>query len=85
MKEEFEHHTYDIYYDEEGDFLEITFGLPPKNEYTEQVEDGVFITKDANSHEIKSIGIIGFKKRTEKLNEILRKINFKLPLNIVIP
>lgn len=24
-----------IYYDEEGDFLEITFGLPPEEEYIE--------------------------------------------------
>jgi len=85
MNKEFEHHTYDIYYDEEGDFLEITFGAPPENEYTDQVEEGVFITKDASSHEVRGIGILGFKKRTEKLREMLEKINFKLPLNIVIP
>lgn len=32
-----EQETYDIYYDEQGDFLEITFGLPPKTEYSDEI------------------------------------------------
>ena len=76
--------TYEIYYDEEGDFLEITFELPPEKEYTEQVEDGVFITKDADSHEVKSIGILGFKKRTQKLGETLKRINMEFPFDVVL-
>ncbi len=76
------HHTYDIYYDEEGDFLEVTFGIPPENEYTDQIESGVFITKDTNTNEIKGIGILGFKKRTHILKEILNRFKLNLPINI---
>ena len=82
MKEE--HHTYDIYYDEEGDFLEITFGIPPKKEYSEEIEQGVFITKDEDTEEIKSISIISFKKRTHILKELLQKLKLKLPLEITV-
>ena len=42
-----------IYYDEEGDFLEIGIGQPPKKEYTEEIESGIFITKDEKTDEIK--------------------------------
>ena len=80
MKEE--HHTYDIYYDEEGDFLEITFGLPPKKEYSEEIEPGVFITKDETTEEIKGIGILSFKKRNQILKELLGRFRLKLPLEI---
>ena len=38
-----EPNTYDIYYDEQGDFLEILFGDAPENECTEQVDSGIFI------------------------------------------
>ena len=74
--------TYDIYYDEQGDFLEITFGLPPENEYTDQVESGVFITRDAKTNEIKGIGILNFKKRSEILERLLQKFSLNFPLSI---
>ncbi|MAH07114.1 hypothetical protein CMI38_02595 [Candidatus Pacearchaeota archaeon] len=77
--------TYDIYYDEQGDFLEITFGIPPETEYSEEIEPGVFITRDEETNEIKGIGIISFKKRVEILKRVLEKINKKLPLEISIP
>ena len=77
-----EHHTYDIYYDEEGDFLEITFGLPPTKEYSEEIEPGVFITKDEDTEEVKGIGILSFKKRTSILKELLQRLKLKLPLEI---
>lgn len=82
MKEESE--TYDIYYDELGDFLEVTFGIPPKTEYSEEIEPGVFITKDKETNEIKGVGILSFKKRVEILKKVLNKINKKLPLDINI-
>jgi len=62
-----EQETYDIYYDEAGDFLEITFGLPPKKEYSDETEPGVFITRDEETNEIKGIGILDFKKSTSKV------------------
>ena len=82
MNREFE--TYEIYYDEAGDFLEITFGLPPEKEYTDEIEPGVFITKDEITNEVKGVGILTFKKRVEILNKVLIKINKKIPLKISI-
>jgi len=78
-----EQETYDIYYDEAGDFLEITFGLPPDMEYSNEIEPGVFITRDEKTDEIKGIGILDFKKRTEILKKILEKFNLRFPLNII--
>lgn len=77
-----ENNTYDVYYDQDGDFLEITFGLPPENEGTEQIEPGIFITRNTETNEISAIGILGFKKRCHILNEILQKMNISFPLNI---
>ena len=74
--------TYEIYYDEEGDFLEITIGEPPKKEYSDEIEEGVFITKDEDTNEIKGIGILSFKKRVQILKQILKRVNIKLPLEI---
>ena len=74
--------TYDIYYDEEGDFLEVSFGSPPETEYTEDIDSGVFITKDEKTNEIKSIGILDFKGRKEILREILKKLNISMPIEI---
>ena len=78
------HHTYDIYYDEEGDFLEITFGIPPKKEYSDEVEPGVFITKDEKTKEIKGIGILSLRKRTYLLKDLLDKFDLNLPLQISV-
>ena len=75
--------TYDIYYDEEGDYLEVSFGIPPKTEYTEDLDsDEIFITRDRETNEIKSIGIIAFKKRTEILRKVLNKLNLSMPLDV---
>jgi len=84
MKDKMNYHTYDIYYDEEADFLEITFDVPPQKEYTDEIEEGVFITKDEETNEIKGIGILSFRGRVEILKRILNKVNMKLPLNISI-
>ncbi|MBI5803063.1 DUF2283 domain-containing protein [Candidatus Pacearchaeota archaeon] len=73
---------YDIYYDEEGDFLEISFDDPPETEYTEDLDSGIFVTKDEKTDEIKSIGILDFKKRPHVLRETLQKYNLKFPLKI---
>ena len=74
--------TYDVYYDEMGDFLEVTFGSPPENEGTEQIEPGIFITKNTDTGEISAVGILSFKKRHYILKEILQKYNLKFPLKI---
>ena len=58
-----------VYYDEEGDFLEISAGKPARC-YASEVEPGVFRRKDEKTEEVKSIGILGFKKRSKPLKEI---------------
>ena len=71
--------TYEVHYDKDADFLEIFFGDPSEC-YAEEPEQGVFIRKDENTDEVKSIGIIGFKKRTSILQELLRKLNLAFPI-----
>ena len=53
-----------VYYDEEGDFLEISVGKPAKC-YADEIRPGVFIRRDEKTDEIKSIGVFGFKKRSK--------------------
>jgi len=77
-----ENKTYDIYYDEEGDFLEVTFGELALNQGTEHLDNEVLITRNLDNNEVYSIGIIGFRKRCYILNEILKKMNINFPLNI---
>jgi len=73
----------DIYYDEEGDYLEISFGAPPKKEYTEDLDSNeVLITRDEDTNEVKSIGILAFKKRTNILKEVLKKLGMSIPLDV---
>lgn len=79
-----EHNTYEIYYDKEGDFLEVFFGEPSKC-YAEEPEEGVFIRKDQITNEIKSIGILAFSKRVFILKKILDKIHVEFPINISLP
>ncbi len=71
-----------LYYDETGDFLEISFGEAPQIEYTREVEPGVFVTYDERTNVIKSVGILAFKKRTELLAKVLARMNLKLSLTI---
>lgn len=66
-----------IYYDEEGDFLEISAGEPSKC-YAEEVEPGVFIRFDKKTDEAKNIGILNFKKRAKNIVEIIPN----LPLRV---
>ena len=76
----------DIYYDEEGDYLEVSFGAPPKREYTEDLDSGeILITRDEDTNEIKSIGIIAFKKRNGILKEVLKRLNLSIPLEVSTP
>jgi len=66
-----------VHYDEEGDFLEIGIGKSTKC-YAEEVEPGVFLRIDEKTEEVKSIGILSFKKRAQNLKDI--KIN--LPIEV---
>ena len=58
-----------VHYDEEGDFLEIAIGKPSKS-FAEEIEPGIFLRKDEKTEEVKSIGILNFKKRAKDLKDI---------------
>ncbi|MDO8460390.1 MAG: DUF2283 domain-containing protein [Nanoarchaeota archaeon] len=77
--------TYDIYYDEEGDFLEVTFGEPIQEEYSNEIEPGVFVTKDEETEEVKGISILSFKKRVQILKRLLNQMDIHLPIEISLP
>lgn len=70
MKKEFK-----IYYDEEGDYLEITL-KKSKNAYFEDVGDDIFKRIDEKTGKIVGIGIHNFKKRAKDLKGI--EIPFEL-------
>jgi len=78
-----EHNTYELYYDELGDYLELTFGEAPQKEYGEEIEPGVFVTRDESTDEIKSLGIINYKQRPTILAPLLKKIKKAFPFNVV--
>ena len=65
----------DIYYDEEGDFLEIVIGSPKKG-FMKNVGRGIFHRVDEKTGKVLGIAIFSFRKRAEKHKEI------KIPLPI---
>lgn len=75
--------TYEVFYDETADFLEIFIGSPTKC-YAEETEAGIVIRRDEKTDEIKSIGIFSFKKRAIALNKLLEKMNLKFPLKVSV-
>ena len=77
-----ENQTYEVYYDKEGDFLEVSFGESAEEGTTEEIEEGIFITRDIETGKITDIGILDFKKRVWVLAKILKKFNIELPLKI---
>ena len=64
-----------IYYDEEGDFLEITNG-DISNCFFDNLENGIFKIVDKETGEIKGIVIHSFKART-KFESIKLELPFK--------
>ncbi len=75
--------TYEVFYDETADFLEVFIGSPTKCD-ADEIEPGIFIRKDENTGEIKSLGIFSFKKRAIVLKDVLRKINLDFPLKVSV-
>lgn len=53
-----------LYYDEEGDFLELTVGDYTRGHFR-NVGEGIFERIDDDTKKITGIAIHGFKKRTE--------------------
>ena len=71
-----------VYYDEEGDFLEISVGKPSKC-YASELGQGVFLRIDEKTEEVKSVGILDFKKRTKELKDI--KLDITVEVNFSTP
>lgn len=69
-----------IYYDEEGDFLEITTE-DISNCYFDNIGNGIFEITDKSNKKIKGIAIFSFKKRTKNLEGL--KLSLPLKLEIV--
>jgi len=66
-----------IYYDEEGDYLEITMG-DISNCYFDNMDKGIFQVVDKSTKEVKGIAIFSFKARTKNLGEVKLSLPFKL-------
>jgi len=68
-----------VHYDEEGDFLEISAGKPTKC-YATEIQSGVFLRRDEETGEVKSIGILGLKKRSKTIKDIELDLPVELSL-----
>lgn len=67
-----------VHYDEEGDFLEIGVGKPSKC-YAEEVKPGFFVRIDEKTEEVKSVGILSFKRRADGIKDI--RLNIPVEIN----
>jgi len=65
-----------IYYGDEGDFLEIVSG-DISNCFFDNLGDGIFQIVDKKTAEVKGVVIHSFKSRTQKLSEIKLNLPFK--------
>lgn len=68
-----------IYYDVEGDFLEINIGKYTEG-YFKDIDEGIAERIDEKTGKVTGIAILSFKKRAQKLKDV--KIN--LPVNLEI-
>ncbi len=67
-----------VYYDEQGDFLEISSGKPLLS-IAAETQPGVFVRVDELTGDVRSIGILNFKKRSKNKKDI----NVNLPFEVV--
>ena len=73
----------DIYYDKEGDFLEITLANPPYESYCEDINDDVFVRRDEDTKEIFGIGVLNFTHHTKDLKDIFVKSPLKISFETI--
>ena len=66
-----------IYYDEKGDFLEITNGNT-NNCFFDNIGNGIFQIIDKTTKEVRGISIHNFKARTKGSDEIKLPLIFKI-------
>jgi uncharacterized protein YuzE len=68
-----------IYYDPEGDFLEINIGKYTRG-YFKDIGEGVAQRIDEKTGKITGVAILGFKKKTQRMHDM--KIDLPLKLEI---
>lgn len=66
-----------LYYDKEGDFLELQVEEYAKGSF-KNLGDGIFERIDEKTKQVTGIAIMGFKKRMEQKNEV----KISLPIEI---
>ena len=66
-----------IYYDEEGDYLDIFIGKPRDN-YGDHVNNDTVLFRDEKTDKVIGIGIFNFKRHTKDLKDI----ELNLPISI---
>ncbi len=66
-----------IYYDEEGDYLEI-FIEDTSPTYGIEIGDDITLFKREQTNEVIGIGILNFKKRAKSLNDIRLDLPFEI-------
>jgi len=71
-----------IYYDEEGDFLQIMF-REPKEDYGEHINKDIVFFKDSETKEIIGIGIFNFKKHSKDFKDIIVNLPIKINLESI--
>ena len=70
-----------IYYDDEGDFLEISVGTPTQC-ISKEIDSGVFIRYDKKTREAKSVGILNFKQRAKSITDIILNLPIKVNFEV---
>ena len=68
-----------LYYDEEGDFLEINIGDYTEG-YFKNLGDGIFERVDKTTEKVTGLAIMSFRKRTEGLKELQLNIPMGIEL-----
>ena len=66
-----------LYYDEEGDFLELQVGKPRRG-YFRELREGVFERVDEHTKEVIGVAIVGFRERTKDE----KGVDFPLPIKL---
>ena len=67
----------DLYYDDKGDFLEITIGASHES-YFKNLGNGVFKKIDKKTKKVTGIAIHGFRKRTAGM----KHLKVSLPIRV---
>ena len=68
-----------LYYDEEGDFLEMNIGDYTEG-YFKNLGNGIFERIDKQTNKVTGIAIHGFRKRTQGLKDVKVSLPVKVQL-----